>query len=65
MLNWLLSTGQAMPKPAPTTDQFSEILNELTDFKDYFTEDSKINELVEYIHTETSVPKAAIHHQIS
>jgi len=49
-----------MPKTAPTADQFSEILNELTDFKDYFTENSKISELVDYIHSETNVPKAAI-----
>ena len=49
-----------MPKPAPTTEQFSEVLNQLTDFKDYFTEDSKINELVDVIYEETKLPKAAI-----
>ena len=50
-----------MPNALPQNqDQLSEILTELTDFQDYFTEDSKINELVDYIHSETSVPKAAI-----
>lgn len=49
-----------MPNKATTLDQFSEVLNKLTDFQDYFTEDSKINELVEYVHSETNVPRAAV-----
>ena len=49
-----------MPATPQATEQLSQVLNELTDFQDYFTEDEKINELVDYIHDQTNVNKAAI-----
>ncbi len=49
-----------MPQIPPSTDQFSEVLKELTDFQDYFTDEAKIKELVDYIHEQTGLNKISI-----
>ncbi|PIE00802.1 MAG: hypothetical protein CSA79_02155 [Thiothrix nivea] len=49
-----------MPETAQATDQFSQVLDALTEFKDYFTNDDKITQWVDYLHAETGIPKADI-----
>ncbi|PWQ95346.1 ATP-binding protein [Leucothrix arctica] len=50
-----------MPKtPTPPSKDFSEILDELIAFKEYFTDDDKNKVLAQWIHEETGINKASV-----
>ena len=42
------------------TEQFTEVLKQLAEFKDYFVSKDSVNDLVDWLHEETGINKASL-----
>ena len=43
-----------------STEQFTDVLKQLAEYKDYFVSKESVNDLVGWLHEETSINKASL-----